>query len=189
MRELAEKLELGLYIVTEHKTEDVPNKAFDLRRIHHELNVLKRMFEREEHQYSKEQLMFEHIKQVHYSAFRKKLRSMPEAGQPETFYPVSDCEEIFVCTDFMLHGHCGLYRTVTRDKSIPKPTNLSKPTYWHAQAAMMYSNSLAALVVYESRESGKTKVIHVKPNESVQYFIKQKVKALHEYLLTQKALA
>jgi hypothetical protein len=91
--------------------------------------------------------------------------------------------------DNMLQGHPDFWfdnmpgdsKSVLLDKHLPED-KLSRKIYWQMQGYMLYSNTNKAVVVYESRESGKIRVKWVNRNEVICREIKTKVEAILKIL-------
>lgn len=69
--------------------------------------------------------------------------------------------------DFTFDSNPADFKSVTLDEYLPK-VKLPRKVYWQMQGYMLYSNTNRALVIYESRESGKIIDWWLVPNKSIQ---------------------
>jgi len=77
--------------------------------------------------------------------------------------------------DFTFDEYPGDCKSVLMDDWLPKEHILPKRIYWQMQGYMKFSGKDRAIVIFESRESGKLVDIWVRPNPSIQAAIEAKV--------------
>lgn len=78
--------------------------------------------------------------------------------------------------DFTFDGDPGDCKSVLLDEWFPKDGKLPKRIYWQMQAYMKYMNKNKAIVIFESRESGKLVDYWIKENRTIQSEIDNKLK-------------
>lgn len=75
--------------------------------------------------------------------------------------------------DFTFEGYPGDCKTVPLDEHLPKD-RVPRKVWFQMQAYMLYSGKSQALVIYESRETGRIKDFWLTPEQWVQKEINQK---------------
>lgn len=75
--------------------------------------------------------------------------------------------------DFMYQGNPGDGKSVPLDEHLPE-VRVPRRVYYQVQAYLLYSKKPSALVIYESRESGKIRDYLITHNEAVQNEINMK---------------
>jgi hypothetical protein len=80
--------------------------------------------------------------------------------------------------DFTFDRYPGDCKSVLMDDWLPQGKNLSRKIYWQMQAYMRFTGQDKAIVIYESRESGKIEDYWLRANISVQKEIDEKIKAI-----------
>ncbi len=79
--------------------------------------------------------------------------------------------------DFWYDDIPGDVKSVLLDQYLPED-KLPRKVYWQLQGYMLYSGSMKAIAVYESRESGRLRHKWINRNEAICDEIQQKVESL-----------
>lgn len=88
--------------------------------------------------------------------------------------------------DFEFMNSPGDCKSVPLDKHLPE-NKLPRKVYWQMQAYMKYLRSDRALVLYESRETGRIRDYWIRSNFSIQQEIEQKLKRVVEVVKRKMA--
>lgn len=84
--------------------------------------------------------------------------------------------------DFKLYGCPAECKSVLMDEWLPQDNKVSNKIYWQMQAYMLYSKKKEAFVVFESRENGQIRTVHLKANERIMEQIEIKFKKVVEQI-------
>ena len=84
--------------------------------------------------------------------------------------------------DFCFDGFPADCKSVLMDDWLPKDGKISRKIYWQMQSYMMYGNKEKALVIFESRESGKLEDYWIRANKNIQTEINAKFSQVCKFL-------
>ena len=77
--------------------------------------------------------------------------------------------------DFTFDNYPADCKSVLMDDWLPKENKVSRKIFWQMQGYMFYMKKDKALLIYESRESGKIIEIWLRANQSIQNQIEEKI--------------